>query len=183
MDERSDRPTEEGRVEAVAPEQSPAEMTGSIEELRELVSRYKQEAEQNWQQFLHAAADLENYKKQAVRQRDDAVQRVRHSLLNVVLDVVDNLERALEHRTSGDQGAILEGIRMTHRRVMDVLQNMSVVPMKAAGKPFDPRYHEAVDVVSHRDLGVEPDTVVAEIQRGYMLNGEVLRPARVRVAK
>lgn len=183
MDERSDRPGEEGRAEAVAPKQTSAELTDSVDELRALATHYKQEAEQNWQQFLHAAADLENYKKQAVRQRDEAVQRVRHSLLNVVLDVVDNLERALEHRTSGDQGAILEGIRMTHRRVMDLLQNMGVVPMKATGEPFDPRYHEAIDVVSHRDLGVDPNTVVAEIQRGYMLNGEVLRPARVRVAK
>jgi molecular chaperone GrpE len=183
MDERGDRPAEEGRAEAVAPEQAPAEGTGSMEEMRALVTHYKREAEHNWQQFLHAAADLENYKKQAVRQRDEAVQRVRHSLLNVVLDVVDNLERALEHRTSGDEGAILEGIRMTHRRVMDLLQNMGVVPMKAAGKPFDPRCHEAIDVVSHRDLGVDPDTVAAEIQRGYMLGGEVLRPARVRVAK
>ena len=118
-----------------------------------------------------------------MRQRDEAVQRVRHSLLAVVLDVVDNLERALEHRTSGDQGAVLEGIRMTHRRVMDLLHSMGVVPMKATGKPFDPRHHEAVDVVSHADLGVDPNTVVAEIQRGYVLNGEVLRPARVRVAK
>jgi len=183
MDERNDRPGEEERAEAVAPEQSSAEMTGSVDELRALVSHYKQEAERNWQQFLHAAADLENYKKQAVRQRDEAVQRVRHSLLAVVLTVVDNLERALEHGASADQGAILEGIRMTHRQVMELLQNMGVQPIRATGKPFDPRYHEAVDVVSPRDLGVDPNTVVAEIQRGYMLNGEVLRPARVRVAK
>lgn len=183
MDERSDRPAEEGRAEAVAPEHSGTDTPTSVEELRSQVVHYKQEAEHNWQQFLHAAADLENYKKQAARQRDEAVQRTRQALLNVVLDVADDLERALEHQGSADQGAILEGIRMTHRRVMDLLQKHGVTPMKAAGKPFDPRYHEAVDVVSHRDAGVDPETVVAEIQRGYTLNGEVLRPAKVRVAK
>lgn len=183
MDERSDRPAEEPRAEAVAPEGASPEMAESAEDLRAEVARYRDLAERNWQQFLHAAADLENYKKQAARARDDAVQRVRTSLLAVVLAVVDNLERALEHGGSGEAPAILEGVRMTHRQVMDLLANMGVRPMTSVGEPFDPRFHEAVDVASHVELGVEPDTVVEEIQRGYTLHGEVLRPARVRVAK
>ncbi len=192
MDERSDRPAEEPRADAVVPEESPrassaetggpAEAGASPEELRQLAARYKEEAERNWQQFLHAAADLENYKKQAARQREDAVQRVRAALLGVVLTVVDNLERALDHAGGGPE-AVVEGIRMTHRQVLDLLANMGVRPLDAAGKAFDPRYHEAVDVASHTDAGVEPGTVVGELQRGYLLNGEVLRPARVRVAK
>ncbi len=153
-----------------------------IAELRAEVERLRAEAERNWQQFLHAAADLENYKRQAARQREDAVQRARHSLLAVILAVVDTLERALEH-AGGDGAAILEGIRMTHRQVLDLLANMGVRPMEARGQPFDPRYHEAVDVVSPDEHGVAPGTVVEEVQRGYLLNGEVLRPARVRVAK
>lgn len=177
-----DRPAEEPRPEAVAPEQSPPQAE-SVQDLHAQIARYKEEAERNWQQFLHAAADLENYKKQAARQRDDAVRHVRNSLLFVILAVVDNLERALEHSGGADEGAVLEGIRMAHRQVMDMLSNMGVRPMEVAGKTFDPRYHEAVDVAPHRDLGVEPDTVVGEIQRGYLLNGEVLRHARVRVAK
>jgi len=178
MDERSDRPAEEPRPDAVAPEAS----AGSVEEMQQLAARYKEEAERNWQQFLHAAADLENYKKQAARQRDEAVQRARTSLLIVMLTVVDNLERALAHAGGGPE-AVVEGIRMTHRQVLDVLANLGVRPLDAAGKAFDPRYHEAVDVASHTDAGVTPGTVVGELQRGYLLNGEVLRPARVRVAK
>lgn len=183
MDERSDRPAEEPRAEAVAPEGAAPETTVSVEELQAEVARYREQAERHWQQFLHAAADLENYKKQAARAREDAVQRVRTSLLAVVLAVVDNLERALEHGGSAEGPAIVEGVHMTHRQVMDLLANMGVRPMASVGKPFDPRFHEAVDVASHVDLGVEPDTIVAEIQRGYTLNDEVLRPARVRVAK
>ena len=181
-DERSDRPAEEPRPDAVAPEQPAPEPTDDVAALRAQVARYKAEAERNWQQFLHAAADLENYKKQAARQREEAVQRTRTSLLTVILTVVDNLDRALAHAGGGPE-AVVEGIRMTHRQVLDVLAGLGVRPLDAAGKAFDPRYHEAVDVASHTDAGVTPGTVVDEVQRGYLLNGEVLRPARVRVAK
>jgi molecular chaperone GrpE len=178
MNEREERPESEevSSVASGAPE--------TIEELRAKVDHYKAEAERNWQQFLHAAADLENYKKQAARQRDDAVQRVRAELLNVILAVVDTLDRALEHADKdGSAEGILEGIRMTHRQIIDRLHNMGVRSMDTVGKPFDPRFHEAVDVASSQAHSVEPGTVVEELQKGYLFDGEVLRPARVRVAK
>ncbi len=179
---REDLPGEGADASEASSETASPEQT--VEELRTLAAHYKEEAERHWQQFLHAAADLENYKKQAARQRDDAVNRVRASLLTVVLAVVDNLERALEHadKNEGSEG-ILEGIRMTHRQVTDLLVNMGVQSMATVGKPFDPRFHEAIDVASSRQHDVAPHTIVEEIQKGYLLNGEVLRPARVRVAK
>ena len=166
-------------------EESVDELVETVAQLRAEVERYKGEAERNWQQFLHAAADLDNYKKQAVRQREDAVQRARNSLLTVVLDVVDNLERALEHGTNGEgSDAVLEGIRMTHRHVLDLLANIGIRPMEATtGKAFDPKFHEAVDVIPSIEVGVDPGTVVKETLRGYTLHGDVLRPARVKVAK
>lgn len=172
-------PGESAVPSAPAETRTPEEL---IAELRAEVDRLRAEAERNWQQFLHAAADLENYKRQAARQREDAVQRTRHAMLAVILAVVDTLERALDH-AGGDGAAILEGIRMAHRQVLDLLANMGVRPMDTRGQPFDPRYHEAVDVVSPDEHGVAPGTVVEEVQRGYLLNGEVLRPARVRVAR
>lgn len=176
-DERFDRPAEEPHPDA------PAHEAGdSVEELQQLVVRYKEEAERNWQQFLHAAADLENYKKQSARQREEAVQRTRAALLGVMLTVVDNLERALAHAT-GDPAALVEGIRMTHRQILETLSGLGVRPLETEGQAFDPRYHEAVDVAVHTDAGVSPGTVIGELQRGYLLNGELLRPARVRVAK
>lgn len=155
----------------------------TVEALRGQLARVKDEADRNWQQFLHAAADLENYKRQAVRQREDAVQRARFALLYIVLGVVDNLERALEHAPDARGNAIVEGIRMTHRQVLETLAGLGVRPMEAAGKPFDPKYHEAVDTVPAAASGTDPGTVVADVQKGYLLNGEVLRPAKVRVAK
>lgn len=184
MDERrEDRPADEEQTDAVAADQAEAHAE-SVEQLRALAAQYKEEAERNWQQFLHSAADLENYKKQALRQREDAVQHVRASFLSVILAVVDNLERALEHAGREESGqAIAEGIRMTHRQVLDLLANMGVRPMETRGQAFDPKFHEAVDVADSGAHLVTPGTVVDEVQKGYLLNGEILRPARVRVAK
>ncbi len=168
---------------ADAEQSTTGELAATVAELRAQVERYKGEAERNWQQFLHAAADLENYKKQSARQREDAVQRARTSLFAVVLDVVDNLERALEHVSSDEGDALVEGIRMTHRQVLELLANMGVQPMEVIGKAFDPKVHEAVDVASSAELGVDPGTIVSEVQRGYTLHGDVLRPSRVKVAK
>ncbi|HXF82741.1 MAG TPA: nucleotide exchange factor GrpE [bacterium] len=181
MEDRADRPAEEPRTEAVAPEQT-SEVTDPAV-LRSELERARAEAERHWQQFLHTAADLENYKKQAARQREDAVQRTRAALLALVLEVVDTLERALGHGETAEPAAVLEGIRIAHRQIVERLQAAGVQPIEARGKPFDPRVHEAVDVASAEALGVAPDTVVDEVQRGYLLNGEVLRPARVRVAR
>jgi len=110
------------------------------------------------------------------------VQRARYAVLAAVLTVVDNLERALEH-AGGDDEKIVAGIRMTHRHALEVLAKIGVTPMETLGQMFDPRYHEAVDVVAHQESGVQPGTIVGELQRGYFVNGEVLRHAKVRVAK
>ncbi len=169
--------------EAVAGEGVAATAVPTIEELEAEVRRYKAEAEQHWQQFLHAAADLENYKKQAARTREEAVERTRRGMLAVVLSVVDNIERALEYSGQSDAAAsIVEGIRMTHRQVLDLLANMGVRPFEAVGRPFDARYHEAVEVVP-ASAEHPSGTVVAEVQRGYLIGDDVLRPARVRVAR
>ena len=175
MDERKDDTP-------AAPEEMGLEPE-TLESLRAQVARHREEAERNWQQFLHAAADLENYKKQAARQRDEAVQRTRNSLLYVVLGVVDNLERALGHAADAAGDPIVEGIRMTHRQVVDLLTGLGVRPMETVGEAFDPKFHEAVDVISAAAAGLPPGTVAADIQKGYLLDGEVLRPAKVRVAK
>lgn len=155
----------------------------TVEELGAELQRVRGEAEQNWQQFLHAAADLENYKKQALRAREDAVARTRRAMLGVILAVVDNIERALEYGGQTETSVpIVEGIRMTHRRILDQLASMGVRPFDAMGKPFDARYHEAVEVVPATEE-YPPGTVVAEVERGYLIGEEVLRPARVRVTR
>jgi molecular chaperone GrpE len=169
-------------------EASPATM----ETLRAEVARVTDEAERNWQQFLRAAAELENYRKQAARQRDEAVASTRRTMLGVILSVVDTLERALQHAEASQAeggpgvertGAIADGIRLAHRQVLDVLRSMDVRPMEAMGRPFDPRVHDAVEAVPASSGDAGPGVVVGEVQRGYMIGNDVLRPARVRVAQ
>ncbi len=168
----------------------------SVEELRERVRQTRGDAQRNWQHFLHSAADLENYKKQAARERQDAVERTRRQMLSLVLSVVDNLERALAFGDAQDipagaaaQGqvggppakALLDGLRMTHRQILDQLSAVGVHQIEAVGKPFDPRLHEAVTVVTPQ-VGQTAGTVVGEALKGYFLNEDVLRPAKVAVA-
>jgi molecular chaperone GrpE len=162
----------------------------AVEFLQAEVARLTHESERNWQQFLRTAADLENYRKQAIRQREEAVAATRRTMLGIVLGVVDTLERALQHAGNGAgnqagggaAAAIADGIRLAHRQVLDVLRTMGVRPMETVGQPFDPRVHEAVDAAAATG-DVAPGTIIGEVQRGYLIGDEVLRPARVRVAQ
>jgi molecular chaperone GrpE len=183
--ERTPGPAEEGATPATGQPEETDDLIGlSHEELRERVREARVEAQRNWQQFLHSAADLENYKKVAIRDRQDAVERTRRQVVGVALGVLDNLERALAFG-SGQDGAskaLLDGLRMAHRQMLDQLAAIGVRPIESVGKRFDPRLHEAVGVVPPQGRAQAPGTIVGEVLRGYMLNDDVLRPAKVTVA-
>src|SRR3989475_9426328 len=138
MEERQDKVPAAGGESPDAQNQARTPQE-ELAELRAAVVRYKEEAEHNWQQFLHAAADLENYKKQASRQREDAVQRARYAVLAAVLTVVDNLERALEH-AGGDDAKIVAGIPQAHRPAPEGPAQLGGAPLQTLGQRFDPRY-------------------------------------------
>jgi molecular chaperone GrpE len=155
----------------------------SVEDLRARARQASDEARRNWQQFLHSAADLENYKKQAARDRQDAIERTRRQMLHLVLGVVDNLERAMAYSgtVDGPVASLLDGLRMTHRQILDQLKAIGVRPIDAAGAVFDPRLHEAVAVVPPEQAHRPGGTVAGEVLKGYYLNDDVLRPAKVAV--
>ena len=162
----------------------PDELDGlSMEDLRARARQAGDEARRNWQQFLHSAADLENYKKQAARDRQDAIERTRRQMLSLVLGVLDNLERAIAFGGAPDGAAkpLLDGLRMTHRQILDQLGAIGVRPIEAAGATFDPRLHEAVAVVPAEQAHQPAGTVAGEVLKGYLLNDDVLRPAKVAV--
>jgi len=156
----------------------------TAEELREKLRKTRADAQRNWQHFLHSAADLENYKKQAARERQDAVERTRRQMLMLVLGVVDNLERAMAYGNghgAGAAGALIEGLRIAHRQILDQLRAIGVRSIDVAGKRFDPRLHEAVGVVPPKHPEQDGGMIADEVLRGYLLNDDVLRPARVTV--
>lgn len=142
---------------------------------------------------LYLYADFENYKKRVIKERSDLVKFGHESLVRDLLQVADNLDRALEHTTNVD--ALVQGIRMVNQQLKDCLSRYGVKPVDALGQKFNPEHHEAVGSEKVADVqdgqvvpGQRPDahyedgSIIREHQKGYTLHGRLLRPARVVVA-
>ncbi len=138
-------------------------------------------ADENWNKFLLAMADFENYKKQMEKRIQMIVGDHRKSVLLRFLPVMDNLERALKFNASGDD-KLRGGLEQTMRGFESVLASEGVKPIDVMGTPFDPRVAEAIGTLPAPD-GVDDDTVVEVAERGFMMGDELLRPAKVLVAK
>jgi len=168
--------TEETTSEAVEPTVEPAS------DLATELSSAQAAATENRDLYLRALADLENYRKRAVRDREDAVRFANDGLLREFIPVIDNLERALEH--AGDdagQKVLREGVEMTLVQFRKVLESAGVTEVAAAGSPFDPNFHQAMGQV---ETGDQPaNTVVQVLQKGYLLRERLLRPALVMIAR
>ncbi len=149
----------------------------SMEE--KLVAKEK-EARENWDRFLRERADLENYRKRVGREKEELLNYGNKSLLEEILPIIDNLERALAHAPDDGQGAVVEGIRMTHAMLLTALKKFNVTPIEAVGTPFDSAFHQAMAQIPTDKH--EPNTVVEEYQKGYMLKERLLRPSMVTVA-
>ncbi len=148
--------------------------------LEEQLAAKEKEARENWDRFLRERADLENYRKRVGREKEELLNYGNKSLLEEILPAIDSLERALAHAPEDGQGAVVEGIRMTHAMLLAALKKFNVTPIEAVGTPFDSAYHQAMAQVPTDQY--EPNTVVEEYQKGYMLKERLLRPAMVTVA-
>jgi molecular chaperone GrpE len=143
------------------------------------LSASKAKAEENYNKFLYAMADFENYKKRIERQFADIATAGKRSLLEKLLPVVDNLERALSVNVESE--ALREGLVSTLKGFEAVLASEGVRPFSVSGQQFDPNLADAIGTVKVPDL--PDDTIVEETQRGYKIGDDVLRPAKVIVAK
>ncbi len=151
-----------------------AQLELAQEKGRETFARLKEEHELR----LRAAADLDNYKKRAQRDRDDIQKFGSERLLKDLVPVLDNLDRALAAAPAGDPMA--KGVELVRKGLEEALGRHGVEVFSALGHPFDPRLHEAL---AHLDVpGAAPGSVVAEHGRGVLLHGRLLRPAMVAVA-
>ena len=136
-------------------------------------------ADENYNKFLLAMADFENYKKRIERQFGDIALAGRRALLIKVLPVLDNLERALNYDEASD--GLRGGVQQTLKGFESILTGEGVRAIDVKGKPFDPKIAEAIGTQSA--AGVDDDTVLEEAEKGYVLGEELLRPAKVIVAK
>jgi len=169
--------TPEGE-ESGLPDDAPAEPSEDIEAAPD----WEEELAAAKDAALRAQADAMNVQRRAEQEIEKARKFALERFCGDLLSVVDNLERALE--SSGDeqgQGALTEGIELTRKGFMDVLAKYGVEPVDPTGQPFDPETAQAMSMVDQPD--VEPNSVVAVMQKGYLLNGRLLRPAMVMVSK
>jgi molecular chaperone GrpE len=139
----------------------------------------RKEAADNWDKFLRATADLDNYRKRVARERDELARNVRENVIGALLPALDNLERALEH--SEDGTPLHEGLLQVRKQFDRTLADFGLVEIIARpGDAFDAKTHEAVSHVAHADHA--DGIVIEQLQSGYRLGDRLLRPARVVVS-
>lgn len=153
----------------------------SYKELSEQLTLAEQKAHDNWEKSVRAMAELDNVRRRAEREIANAHRYGAEKLLSSLLPVVDSLEQALQMAAKEEDAAMREGLELTMKLFVDVLEKFDVQQIDPMGLPFDPQEHEAM---SMQDApGAAPNTVIAVFQKGYKLNDRVIRPARVIVAK
>lgn len=152
------------------------------EELEKSLAEKEQANKDLQEKILYLQAEFENYKKLKMKEKQDALKFGNEVLVKELLPVLDNLEMALDHVSkTEDFKGIHEGVKLTLAAFLKALEKAGVTQLTAIGEKFDPNLHEAFYQEEREDM--EPDTVVSEFQKGYMLNGRLIRPSRVIVSK
>ena len=169
-----------------APTADPAEAAPlSPEQIADLKTRAAK-ADENWDRLLRTTADFDNFKKRAAREKIESAQYATASVLQKLLPILDNFEMALAaaQNAAGAQGGIASfqsGVTMIQQQLKGVLVESGLEEIEAAGKPFDPNFHEAVSEQESAD--VPEGHVLQQLRKGYKLKERLLRPATVVVAK
>ena len=166
--------TEEIRIPIEDEEEEKTEESNTL--LKDLGEKLKEKEDL----YLRTLADFDNYRRRVEREKEKSNQRTKKDLLREFLEIVDNLERAVDYEGEGSS-SLKEGVRAIYQQVLDIFKRNGVTPLESIGKDFDPRFHEAVGSVESEDF---PSGVVAlELKKGYLMGDELLRPSRVQVVK
>ena len=147
----------------------------------EVLEAKTKEAKENYDRYLRAVADLDNFKKRAARDKADIIKYGKEEIIRDILPFLDSLDRALEHSESTDAQAFKDGMALMQDQLLCCLKKHGVERIESAGADFDPNFHEALmqtDSADHQN-----NQVVSEVEKGYLLNGRLIRPSRVCVCK
>ena len=142
--------------------------------------KLKEEMAELYERLLRKQAELENFRKRAQREKEEFRQFATEALIRDLLPVLDGFERALRQRAPGVPETFYQGMELIYRQLFEVLARAGLERIETVGQSFDPHYHQAVETVE--DAGRRDQEIVEELQRGYMLNHRLLRPAIVKVA-
>jgi len=153
-----------------------------LKEVRADLETAKQEAKETYDRFLRVSAEFENYKKRSAREMDDFRKYANQSLVKEMLAVVDNLERALNssNGNSSNDKCMADGVNLTLKEILKVFEKFNVKPIESIGQPFDPNFHQAMMQEETEDYS--ENTVITELQKGYLIHDRLLRPSMVVVA-
>ncbi|WP_419420288.1 nucleotide exchange factor GrpE [Legionella sp. D16C41] len=149
--------------------------------LEEQLTLAEQKAHENWEKAVRAVAELDNYRRRAERDVANAHRYGLEKFIAALLPVLDSLEQALQIAEKDKQEGMLEGLQLTLKLFLDVLNKYEVVPIDPLGEAFNPQEHEAMSIQEVPDA--VPNSVINVFQKGYKLSDRVVRPARVIVAK
>ena len=182
IDIEEEQETSPGKQKEAAPKEKKASRKKELDLLKEQIATLEKEKNEIRDNALRATAEAENFKKRLTREKEDFVKYSNEKVIKELLPVVDNLERAVDHaKEAGEGGGLLEGVEMTLDLFKKALANLGVTQVSAVGEPFNPEKHEAVQQIESADH--EPNVVVSEFQKGYMLHERLIRPAMVVVSK
>lgn len=168
----------QGATEALVPEPLTAEQ---IEDLKNRAAK----ADENWERLLRTTADLDNFKKRAAREREEAIKFANESLIKKLVPVLDNFDMALAAASQNQGGATAQslqtGVSMIYQQLRNMLLESGLEEVDATGKVFDPNWHEAISQQETKE--VPEGQVLQQLRKGYKLRDRLVRPASVVVAK
>lgn len=160
-------------TDAAATDANASELQAQLQAARDEAAQYKDK-------WLRERAEMENFRKRQERLANERNTRYKRELLEKVLEVVDNLDRAMSYTDTMDRDGLQSSLRMVHWQLNEVIKTEGLTPVATVGEEFDPRVHEAIESVASSE---HPEGhVIEEVRKGYMIGGEMLRPARVKVS-
>jgi molecular chaperone GrpE len=164
-------------------EQNPAApKKDEVQQLHQQLEELNKEKTEIFEKLQRVAADYENFQKRVPKQIDDTIAYKKEKIIKTLLPTLDNFEHTLQNAHSAENlNVLVEGIRIIYDQMLDALKAIGVEQINALGQKFDPAMHEAI--MQKAEAGQDDDAVLEEFQKGYKLNGRVIRPSRVIINK
>lgn len=151
----------------------------SIEELQEKLVLAEENTKKFQDSYLRTLAEMENLRKRNQREREEYIKYANLSMVKKLLPVIDDFERAVDSNNNQDYESLLKGMELIFKKLLEVIKSEGVEAIEALGKPFDPEFHQPLMM----EESLEPEnTVLEEMQKGYIMNGRVIRPSLVKVS-
>jgi molecular chaperone GrpE len=152
------------------------------QELLKEVKDTEKKSQENYDLYMRTYAEMENIKRRGIKERQELSKYANESLIKEILPVIDNLQKAISHaQNDKNPSGLVEGIELTLDGLMATLEKAGLKKVEAEGRPFDPNFHEAIS--KQIDDKIAPGHVIIELQKGYVLNGRLIRPSMVVISE